>query len=444
MLLPPSVHQLLRLAVPATAVIAVLAGGAYASFTHFERGSAVQIGVLLVVALTAFAARQGSVGLLRRIPVRCPRCGGRAYNPRTAPAHVFACRACGGAHRSGFAPGQFLGGAAFAAVGLGVAAMVLSADGEGFPKLAVALFAQVFTVTGLLVAGGGKRLVTWVGRRFPRLAALPWDAVAGGGIAMIAGIALMTISIYDPRDRAFGAGRPPVFLAGLVFFLIGVAVVATVLERAHRAVLQAIAGVSLITGMSLVVLMMAIDHRSPLVVAGAGAMTVLAATMWNHLLVRWIPHRRSRAVVCVAIALALPVLAAALRSPLATPVPPLSDAAPSEIEFAVERTGAFPGEMVSVRLARPLSMPPGYYYWITVVAPDAPVHSYGWWQYVTPGATEVSARMPQQVGEYEVRLHADLNRVVGAQRIVVHEGAEYDEMVFPSPPPRARGTSQQP
>jgi drug/metabolite transporter (DMT)-like permease len=74
-------------------------------------------------------------------------------------------------------------------------------------------------------------------------------------VPALAGIALMAISIFDPRDDAFSSGRGVVFASGCVFFLAGVAVAAqNIQDTRWRNVVQTCAGTLLLGGFGFVAL----------------------------------------------------------------------------------------------------------------------------------------------------------------------------------------------
>lgn len=72
-------------------------------------------------------------------------------------------------------------------------------------------------------------------------------------VPAVAGIALMAISIFDPRDEAFSSGRGAVFAAGCVFFFAGVSVAAqNISDFRWRTLVQTCAGTLLLGGFAFV------------------------------------------------------------------------------------------------------------------------------------------------------------------------------------------------
>jgi len=105
----------------------------------------------------------------------------------------------------------------------------------------------------------------------------------------------MLIPFLDPRDEAFPAGRPVVFVAGLVFFLAGVAILTPVLTRGRDASLaQGVVAASLISVFAAVPVLIALREGALPLLVSVGILGVLALVAWDHVLKRWIPRKTVR------------------------------------------------------------------------------------------------------------------------------------------------------
>jgi hypothetical protein len=79
--------------------------------------------------------------------------------------------------------------------------------------------------------------------------------------------------------------------------------------------------------------------------------------------------------------------------------------------FIVGKQVAAPGESVELTFPVPMKAATGEKFWVTVVAKGEPASAYGHYEYVPDGARTLAFEMPQQPGDYEIRLHANYPRL---------------------------------
>ncbi|HEY5925752.1 MAG TPA: hypothetical protein VIV11_28895, partial [Kofleriaceae bacterium] len=65
------------------------------------------------------------------------------------------------------------------------------------------------------------------------------------------------------------------------------------------------------------------------------------------------------------------------------------------------------GEAVELKFAQAMEAAPGEKFWVTIVKPDADAASYSKYEYVPPGAHKMLFAVPNEPGDYELRLHAN-------------------------------------
>jgi len=269
--------------------------------------------------------------------------------------------------------------------------------------------------------GLGRRFEDWLKRRHPRIAAWPWHEICGAGLACLVGLAIMLISVLDARDDAFPSGRPVAFLAGLVFFLAGVAIARPALARRQgTTLLQRAVVATLLSAFAAVPVLLALGGGALPLFASVAVLALLALAAWDGVIKRLIPRRAMRLSLYAGLVIvAGAVLQAGPREPAATP-----PAAPlfEPVALAVESETVTAGGTVHVTFDRPISMPRGYGYWISIVPKEAPVHAQGLWTYLAPGAMAAELPAPDEPGDYEVRLHPHLNAVLSSAALVVHRG----------------------
>jgi len=235
--------------------------------------------------------------ILRKIAVSCPACGGPAYNAKKKLPSSFQCAACGFVFHDELDPERLLGGILFTTVGLGITLLAIFGDSEGMhtSRVVLVLFAQVFVITGLLIMGIGGVVLRWTAKYFPRLAVLPWDIILGGGVAILVGLAFMLVSFFDTREEAFPEGRPVVFLAGLAFFLAGVAIVTPVFFGGNETTLaQTIVGATLVTAMTSVPLLLAANTKAFPLYSSIGIMGMITLFAWRSVARRILPRKKYR------------------------------------------------------------------------------------------------------------------------------------------------------
>lgn len=280
--------------------------------------------------------------------------------------------------------------------------------------------------------GLGRAIGDWVKRRHPRIAAWPWHEISGCGLACLIGTAIMLISVFDPRDDAFPAGRPVVFAAGMVFFVAGLAILSPALVRGrHATALQGAFGATLLTGFAAIPVMLVLggDRALPWL-ASIAVLGVLVLVAWSRVLQRLIPRRAARLWLYAGLAIGITGAAAAVRSRLPGAGHEPAQAGPvfEPVTLTLERGTVAPGDVVYMTFDRPITMPRGYGYWVCIVPAGAPVHSQGLWAYLVPGVTSAELEAPKTPGEYEVRLHPHMNAVLASRPLLVSAAA----------PPRVR------
>jgi hypothetical protein len=200
-------------------------------------------------------------------------------------------------------------------------------------------------------------------REFVRALEIPEE----GKVALLpgaAGVAIMLISVLDPRDGAFGGGRIPVFAAGCAFLLAGIAIFLLALKGASGR--KRAAG-------ALVVFLFAVP---PLVVA-------FYARIWPG-----------------------------TSNP---PPPPVFE----PVVLSLDREAVYAGAEVGVRFDRPFHVPAGYGCFVCIARPATDVGFGNTWVYFASGATEVLVGTPITPGDYEIRLHPHLSAVVARLPISV-------------------------
>lgn len=208
------------------------------------------------------------------------------------------------------------------------------------------------------------------------------------GVALIPGIvgvAIMLISVLDSRDDAFPAGRPAAFIAGVVFFLAGLAIfLPSLAEAARRSRFLGAIGV----------LLMLILIVPPV---GLGIHRAF-----------FLPQKGE-----------MPVL--------------------SPVGLSLDRDVVHAGGEVVVRFDRPVTVPEGYGSFIGIATPGATVGLNNTWTYISSGATQALLRAPITPGPYEVRYHPHVNAVLSRLPIVVLPNPELTpEAPLDNPPPVER------
>ena len=245
---------------------------------------------------------------------------------------------------------------------------------------------------------------------------------------MLIGVAITLIAIYDPRDEAFPAGRPVVFLAGLLFLLAGLAIVSRSLTRSGGGTLfESILAAAIVTLFGSIPLLLALrSHIVPLPIIGSVAvMGILVLVCWSSVLRRVVRDKKYRYLLYAVALLALSGLAH-LRGAKDVPPAPALPTFP-EVYMSVEQETVFAGEDVTVTFDGPLVMPEGFGYWVCIVTPDSPISAQGEWRYLTPGTREVTLKAPETPGAYEVRLHPYRNLVLSRRTFLVRDPKDNDE-----------------
>jgi len=261
----------------------------------------------------------------------------------------------------------------------------------------------------------GRVVGDWVRRRHPAVSVWSWHELSGGGIACLVGLGIVSIAALDPRDHAFPQGRPAVYVAGLVFFLAGVASLLPALTRGRDASLaQAVVTAGLLSAFAAVPALIALRGGALPLFASVVVVGGLALAVWDLVLRRWIPRKAIRLSLYAGLLLVAGV--AARRDPgdrqAETP-------AFEPVVLALQRDSVAAGEAVRVTFDPPIAMPAGYRYWVCIVPRGAEVSSYGRWAYLEPGASAVDLTAPDRPGDYEVRLHPHPNAVIASRPLVV-------------------------
>jgi hypothetical protein len=269
--------------------------------------------------------------------------------------------------------------------------------------------------------GLGRVIGEWVKRRHPAIAAWPWNEILGGGSACLVGLVILSIGALEPSDDAFPSGRGAVFVAGLVFFLTGVAILLPALARGrHASLAQAVVVASLLSAFAAVpALIVFSDPALPWLVSVlvVGALALLA---WDQVLKQWIPRTALRLslyagllVVAVVVARRIPALGEGpAQGEAQTPVF-------EPVTLELQRDSVVAGGTLRVTFDPPIAMPRGFHYWICIVPKHAPVFSQGRWAYLDPGASAIDLTAPDEPGDYEVRLRPHMNAILASRALVV-------------------------
>jgi len=235
----------------------------------------------------------------------------------------------------------------------------------------------------------------------------------------------MLISVFDPRDDAFPEGRPVVFVAGLVFFFAGVAILVPALGRGRdTTALQAAIGTTLLSGFAAIPVLIALGGHALPLVASIAVLGVLVMVAWDRVVELLIPRWAARLCVYAGLVLALAFVAG--RRPTAGPARQRAQAGPvfERVTLGVERDAVAPGDPVRVTFDPALAMPPGFRYRICIVPTGSEVHGQGrWCSDLDQGVTAVELEAPHETGEYEVRLHPHPNAVIASVPLLVRTGA---------------------
>ncbi len=269
--------------------------------------------------------------------------------------------------------------------------------------------------------GLGRILADWAKRRHPAVAAWPWHELFGGGSACLAGLLILSIAAFDPRDEAFPSGRAVAFVAGLVFFLTGVAILLPALARGrHASLAQTVVVASLLSAFAAVPALIVRRQPAPPFLVSVLVVGVLALLAWDQVLKTWIPRKAIRLSLYAGLLLIAVVVARHYPAPgesqaeaeLATPVF-------EPVTLELQRDSVVASATLRVTFDPPIAMPRGFHYWICIVPKGAPVFSQGLWAYLKPGDSAIDLTAPAEPGHYEVRLRPHMNAILASRPLIV-------------------------